>query len=80
MESYFNAEHHKYELVELNRRYGNVLMPEVEVVDIKTAHRKKKMTGHFSERLIEEIRESLVEEEQVDPFPESTRIFSHSGV
>ena len=65
IESYFNAEHNKYALVELNRRYGNVLMPEVEVVDIKTAHRKKKMTGHFSERLIEEIRESLKEEEQV---------------
>ncbi len=65
LESYFNAEHNKYSLIELKRRYGNVLMPEVEVVDIKTAHRKKKMTGHFSERLIEEIKESLKEEEQV---------------
>jgi len=65
LESYFNAEHNKYALVELSRRFGNVLMPEVEVVDIKTAHRKKKMTGHFSERLIEEIRASLKEEEQV---------------
>ncbi len=65
IESYFNAEHNKYGLVELDRRYGNVLMPEVEVVDIKTAHRKKKMTGHFSERLIEEIKASLEEEEQV---------------
>ncbi len=65
IESYFNAEHNKYALVELSRRFGNVLMPEVEIVDIKTAHRKKKMTGHFSERLIEEIKESLKEEEQV---------------
>lgn len=65
LESYFNAKHNKYALVELNRRYGEVLMPEIEVVDIKTAHRKKKMTGHFSERLIEEIRDSLNEEEQV---------------
>ncbi|MCB7479943.1 replication restart helicase PriA [Christiangramia sediminis] len=65
IESYFNAEHNKYSLVELTRRFGNVLMPEVEIVDIKTAHRKKKMTGHFSERLIAEIRESLKEEEQV---------------
>ncbi|MCM8570819.1 primosomal protein N' [Gramella jeungdoensis] len=64
-ESYFNAEHNKYALVELTRRYGNVLMPEVEIVDIKTAHRKKKMTGHFSERLLDEIKESLKEEEQV---------------
>ena len=65
IESYFNAEHNKYALVQLNRRYGDVLMPEVEVVDIKTAHRKKRMTGHFSDRLIEEIRESLKEGEQV---------------
>jgi len=65
IESYFNAEHNKYSLVKLNRRYGNVLMPEVEVVDIKTAHRKRRMKGHFSERLIEEIKESLKEEEQV---------------
>lgn len=65
IESFFNAEHDKYALVELNRRYGNVLMPEVEVVDIKTAHRKKRMTGHFSDRLIEEIKESIKEGEQV---------------
>ncbi|MBT8296020.1 MAG: primosomal protein N' [Gramella sp.] len=65
IESYFNADHNKYALVELNRRYGDVLMPEVEIVDIKTAHKKKKMTGHFSERLIEEIRASLKEDEQV---------------
>ncbi|MCP9200145.1 primosomal protein N' [Gramella sp. GC03-9] len=65
LESYFNADHNKYALVELTRRYGNVLMPEVEVVDIKTAHRKKKMTGHFSERLIDEIKECLKEGEQI---------------
>jgi len=65
IESYFNAVHKKYSLVELHGRYGNVLMPEVEVVDIKTAHRKKKMTGHFSERMIEEIKHSLKENEQV---------------
>ncbi|MUP47100.1 primosomal protein N' [Gramella sp. BOM4] len=65
LESYFNADHNKYALVELTRRFGNVLMPEVEVVDIKTAHRKKKMTGHFSERLIEEIKDCLKEGEQI---------------
>ena len=51
--------------MELHSRFGNVLMPEVEVVDIKTAHKKKKMTGHFSERMIEEIKSSLKENEQV---------------
>ncbi|MDT0686510.1 replication restart helicase PriA [Autumnicola psychrophila] len=65
LESYFNAQHHKYGLVELNRRYGDVLLPEIEVVDIKTKHKKKLMTGHFSDRLLEEIRVALKEEEQV---------------
>lgn len=65
LESYFNAQHNKYELVNLNSRFGNVLPPEIEIVDIKDAQRKKRMTGHFSERLIEEIRETLSNGEQV---------------
>lgn len=65
LESYYNAEHHKYQLVNLNRRFGNVLMPQIEIVDIKEKHRKRRMTGHFSDRLLEEIRETLSEGEQV---------------
>ena len=65
LESYFNADHSKYALVNLDRRYGNVLLPEIEVVDIKEKHRKKRMTGHFSDRLLEEIRETLNNKEQV---------------
>ncbi len=65
LESYFNAAHGKYSLVNLNRRYGNVLLPEIEIVDIKEKHRKRKMTGHFSDRLLEEVRETLIEKEQV---------------
>ena len=65
LESYYNAEHDKYGFAELSRRFGNVMMPEIEVVDIKEKHRKKRMTGHFSDRLLKEIEESLAEGEQV---------------
>lgn len=65
LESYFNADHSKYALVNLDRRYGDVLLPEIEIVDIKEKHRKKRMTGHFSDRLLEEIRETLSSKEQV---------------
>ncbi len=65
IESYFNADHHKYKLVNLNRRFGNVLLPKIEVVDIKEKYRKKRMKGHFSDRLEEEIRETLNNGEQV---------------
>ena len=65
LESFFNAEHNKYGFAELSRRFGDVLMPEIEIVDIKDKHRKKRMTGHFSDRLLKEIEESLAEGEQV---------------
>jgi len=65
IESYFNAQQEKYGLVELNRRFGNLLLPEIELVDIKEGYRKKRMTGHFSERLMTLIQEALEENEQV---------------
>ena len=65
IESYFNAQQGKYGLVELNRRFGNVLLPEIELVDIKEKHRKKRMKGHFSDRLLEMINNALDEKEQV---------------
>lgn len=65
VESFYNAEQEKYGYVELNRRFGNVLLPEIELVDIKEKHRKKRMKGHFSDRLLEMINDALNEKEQV---------------
>ncbi len=65
IESYYNAKQGKYGLVELNRRFGNVLLPEMELIDIKEKYRKKRMKGHFSDRLIQLIQEALSEKEQV---------------
>ncbi len=65
LETYYNAIQNKYGLVNLTRRYGNVLMPEINLVDIKTKYKKKEMTGHFSDTLLEAIRDALKQEEQV---------------
>jgi len=65
LESYFNAAQGKYGLVELNRRFGNVQLPKTELIDIKEKHRKKRMTGHFSDRLLTLITEALEQKEQV---------------
>jgi primosomal protein N' (replication factor Y) (superfamily II helicase) len=65
LESYFNAKQHKYGFVEINTRYNNVLMPEMELVDIKDKHKRKLMKGHFSDRLIEEMTEALKEGNQI---------------
>ena len=65
VESYYNAQTGKYGFTEINRRFGNVLMPDMELVDIKEATRKKRMKGHFSERLILQIEETLLSGDQV---------------
>lgn len=65
LESYHNAELDKYGLVHLKKRFGNVQMPEIELVDIKEKHRKKQMKGHFSDRLLEAMTEALANNEQI---------------
>ncbi len=65
LETYYNAQQKKYGLVQLTRRYGDVLMPEINLVDIKTKFKKKEMNGHFSDTLLESIKEAIKEGEQV---------------
>lgn len=65
IESFNNAKTGKYGYAEITRRFGNVLMPDIELVDIKEQSRKRRMKGHFSERLLEEITETLDAGEQV---------------
>lgn len=65
IESYFNAEAGKYGYVELNVRHQEIQLPEIEVVDMKEAYRKKRYEGHFSDVLLEKIKEALQNEEQV---------------
>uniref|UniRef100_UPI00404A5EF3 replication restart helicase PriA n=1 Tax=Flavobacterium sp. TaxID=239 RepID=UPI00404A5EF3 len=65
VETYFNVENGKYGKVTLNQRFGNVKMPLIELVDLKEKYKKKQMTGHFSNDLIAQIHEALMEKEQV---------------
>lgn len=65
IESFYNVQTGKYGYASMNRRFGNVLMPDIELVDLKEQTRKRKMKGHFSERLLEEITETLDAHEQI---------------
>lgn len=64
METYYNARQGKYGLVELTRRYKDLQLPTVEVVDIKDLYRRKMMTGPFSPRLLAAVRDALGRGEQ----------------
>ncbi|CAL43919.1 primosomal protein N' [Flavobacterium psychrophilum] len=65
IETYFNTKNDKYGLVELHERFGNAVLPEIELVDLKDSYFRKKMTGHFSQNLIDDIAEALSNGEQV---------------
>ncbi len=65
LESYYNTKISKYGLSSLSERYGNVVLPEIELVDLKDKYFRKKMNGHFSDVLLENITETLEKGEQV---------------
>ncbi|QBZ98394.1 replication restart helicase PriA [Flavobacterium sangjuense] len=65
IETYYNATSGKFGLITLTERFGKVQMPEIELVDLKDSYFRKKMKGHFSLTLIEEITEAFANNEQV---------------
>ena len=65
IESYYNALNGKFGLVELSQRYGGIQLPEIKVVNIRKESRQKKMKSIFSSTLLEQIGESLTNNEQV---------------
>lgn len=65
IESYYNASVGKYGYVRLDKRYGDMMLPEIEVIDVQDLMRRKIMRLPFSPRLEEEIRNALNNSEQV---------------
>ncbi len=64
LESYHNAKTGKYGLVELKKRYQDIELPEIQVVDIADLQHRKMMAGPFSPLLLTRVREALERGEQ----------------
>lgn len=65
MESYFNANSGKYALVSLDKRHAELEMPEVSIIDMKDARRRKLATGSFSKILLDHIEAAISNKQQV---------------
>ena len=65
LESYFNAITKKYSLVKLEKRYGNVSLPKIIINDLKESIVKKSINGNFSFELLNNIKNSFENNEQV---------------
>ncbi len=63
VESYFNAMHNKYALVELNERFGGIKLPEIEIIDTRQVAQKGKVM--ISPQLKEAMQKALEGDRQV---------------
>lgn len=64
VESYYRARKDKMRYVFLNERFGNVNLPEYELINFKEAQESKKVSGNFSLKLVEEIKKTVDEKNQ----------------
>lgn len=65
IESYFNTQTGKYGLINLTERFGNVHLPVIDTVDLKTIIIKDKSKVILSPQLITAIQQSLDAKKQV---------------
>ena len=65
IESMYNVKVGKYGFVYLSKRYANFLPPIIELINIKDKQHRKRMNGHFSDILIEEMTNTLSQGKQV---------------
>ena len=59
IESYFNAMEGRYGLVNLDRRFGDAVLPEVLCADIRKEIKRKTMREDFTSVLVEELETAL---------------------
>ena len=65
VETYYNAQTGKYSLVEMSERYAGLQMPHISLIDLKRQYHRKEMYDHFSDPLVERIREQLALGKQI---------------
>ena len=65
IESYHNALSGKYGLVEMTERFQGLQLPQITMIDLQRQYHRKEMYGHFSDPLVDRIREELSKGKQV---------------
>ena len=65
IESYYLAQKGAYGLVTLTERFGGVELPDIRLIDLKRQYERKEMYDHFSDPLVDRIRQCLADNKQV---------------
>jgi primosomal protein N' (replication factor Y) (superfamily II helicase) len=64
IDSYYNAQTGKYGLVELNSRFGNTQLPDIELIDTKLAKKQQQINGEYTDDLLSYIKQNLANKQQ----------------
>ena len=65
IETYYNATEGKYGLVTMAERFQGLALPDITLIDLNRQYHRKEMYGHFSDPLVERIREELAQKKQI---------------
>lgn len=65
VETYFNVRNEKYGYVELLERYGDALIPEIELINLRDHDVHQGMKSFYSEKLLEETQKAVSKGQQV---------------
>ncbi len=65
LETMHNCQMGKYGYVELPTRYGDSVLPSIEIIDLKESYKKGLVKDNFSKKLLEAIEETVLSGDQV---------------
>ena len=65
IETYWNSKNNRFNLVEINERFGGIELPEITIADIRADIKKKTLSGNFTSTLLEAMKKALDAGEQV---------------
>ncbi|MBL8011429.1 MAG: primosomal protein N' [Flavobacteriales bacterium] len=65
METLYNARQGKYGHARLLERFGDSVLPSVELIDLREAYKRKRMQGHFTPELLEAVQRTVERRDQV---------------
>lgn len=65
LESFYNVQQAKFGYIRLDQRYGGILPPEINLIDLKDKQKRKRLEGHFSDTLKKAIQEKIDAGKQV---------------
>ncbi len=64
IDSFYNAKIGKYGFVEMNTRFGDTELPNIELVDLKLAKKQLTLKGEYTEEVLAEIKANFEQKKQ----------------